>query len=270
MNKNKFFIIIWLIIFLWIWLFAYNSYTKIKQKEKEIALRELKEKEVQEKLEDLEVKPTLEIKKEEKTSSWENLENQKDDSKKTLQDTLKAEAIDILTFTNVKQCDNLKYLKEKCKNNFVYELSIENNDLSYCEQLKTPEQISSCKDEINLKNLNCNNINNSFLKEKCLYNLNKKNEINIIKNADNADECKKLSDYANKENCIKKIILEKKDLNLCNSVFSNKTEQTNCIKNISYDFNRDIINEAYTKKDLSLCEKILDQNIKTQCKSMTF
>lgn len=269
MKKNKIIIIILLIFWLSFWVFFYNSYINIQKKEKEIEERkkqeELLNKEIEEKLEDFELIPLIEKEKEviieeKNENSW----------RKTLQDNLKQESIDILTFTNIKQCDGLKYLKEKCRNNFLYSLAIENNDLNYCNQLKNKNEVESCKDEINYNKLNCNSIKNTFLKEKCLYNLNQKKESKIVKTASSIDICKILTSYNDKENCAKKIILEKKDLSLCNEISTDKNEQNNCIKNISYELNRFIIQEAVKTKDLSLCDKIIDENIKTQCKSMTF
>lgn len=282
MNKNKIFITIWLITCLLIWIFAYSSYLKIQKKEKEIAQRLAEEAKINKELSNLEIKPVIveekEIIIEEKPeiSTWSNIEifEEKDNTKKTLQDKLKNESISILTFTNIKQCDNLIYLKEKCKSNFLYSLAIESNNLSYCNKLIQSKK-NSCNDEINYNKNNCNAISNTYLKEKCINNnkvLQEDKKVTEILSSDNtnASLCITLSNYSDKENCLKKVILAKKDLSLCNSVFNKKEEQEKCIKNISYDFNRNIINEAYVKKDLSLCDKLTTTELKTQCKSMTF
>lgn len=274
MNKNKIFIVIWLITCLLIWIFAYTSYSKIVKKEKEIAQRLVEEAEINKKLDELEVKPVI-IEEKTETSTWKNTEVSEENPKKTLQDTLKNESASILTFTNVKQCDDLKYLKEKCKNKFLYSLAIESNNLSYCDKLLNKDEKNSCNDEVNYNKNNCNAISNAYLKEKCISNnkviqeANKVTEV-LSSNNTNASLCTSLTNYSDKESCLKKVILAKKDLSLCNSVFNKKEEQEKCIKNISYDFNRNIINEAYVKKDLSLCDKLTTSELKTQCKSMTF
>lgn len=276
MNKNKIFITIWLITCLLIWIFAYSSYLKIQKKEKEIAQKLAEEAEINRKLSDLEIKPVI-VEEKTEISTWSNIEasEEKDNTKKTLQDTLKNESISILTFTNVKQCDDLKYLKEKCKNKFLYSLAIESNNLSYCDKLLTQDEINSCNDEINYNKNNCTDISNAYLKEKCINNnkvLQESKKVTEIlsSNNTNASLCTTLSNYSDKESCLKKVILARKDLSLCNSVFTDKTEQEKCVKNISYDYNRNIINEAYVKKDLSLCDKLTTSELKTQCKSMTF
>jgi len=183
----------------------------------------------------------------------------------------------MLTFSNVEQCETLIYLKEECRSRFIYFLAVDELDLSYCNKLIDDIQKNDCRDDIYYKSNNCKSIKNTFLKSKCESNNLESKELlsnqTIINNASkisDTSKCSLLETYYEKQACLKNIIVSNKNLDLCKSFYTTTDEQISCIKNVSYDFNREIINEAFTKKDLSICDKIIDDATKKQCKSMTF
>lgn len=187
------------------------------------------------------------------------------------------EEIQILSFTNARQCNKLTYLKDECKNKFVYNLAKKNNDITYCETLTKDTEKQDCRDEIHYNLLTCGDIKNMTLKQKCEYNLKQtqlvsQNQDTIKKAEASSDSklCSVIANYRDKETCIKNVAIKTKDGTLCNKILTDKTEQDRCSKNVSYELNRAIINDVYTKKDLSLCDKITDETTKKQCKSMSF
>lgn len=225
--------------------------------------------EIQNKLSELKVKPVIQ------ESTWAIVEDK--DDKKTEWELTQEEEAKILTFTSASQCDQLVYLKDKCKDRFLFTLSTKSNNLSYCDRLWTDKEKTDCRDEINNNLGNCSSIVNTYLKSKCESNMKSyeaaKKEQVTLKTAiqqTNANLCKTLSTYNEKETCAINIIEKNYDISICNSLFTTKIEQDKCIKNATYLMNRAIINEAYTKKNLSLCDKLTDENLKKQCKSMTF
>ena len=82
--------------------------------------------------------------------------------------------------------------------------------------------------------------------------------------------CDKLTDINEKINCLKPIIIKNRDINSCNSLFTTDSEKKDCIKNISYSYDRKMIEDAYNKKDLSICDKIYKEESKANCKKMSF
>lgn len=275
--KNKYIILtLTFVLILW-WIFWYISYQKILKKEADLAAKNKIEQEKRDKEKDKEIEKNLKTLEVKAVLDWTNTDTEsvKTSNKRSSQDIIKQEKLDILTFTKASECESLKFLKEKCKDQFVFSLAKINNDLSYCDRLKTKDEITNCKDEISYNNNNCSGIQNSYLKSKCEYN-NKieTKEINEEKilawNITSADTCKTFTTYTEKEACIKKVALSSQNINICSTFFTKKDEQSKCLKNIAYDFNRDIISKAFEKKDLSLCDKITDANIKAQCKTMKF
>lgn len=277
MKNKSIIIILTFVLFIW-WIFWYVSYQNILKKEADIVAKNKIEqekrdkeidKEIEKNLKTLEVKPVLE---------WTNTDTQdiqNNTDKKSNQDIIKQEKLDILTFTKASECESLKFLKQKCKDQFVFSLAKANNDISYCDRLKTKEEQINCKDEISYNNNNCSWIQNSYLKSKCEYN-NKvvekdlKEEQILAGNITSADTCKTFTSYTEKEACIKKVALSSQNINVCSTFFTNKDEQSKCLKNIAYDFNRDLISKAFETKNLSLCDKVTDATIKAQCKTMKF
>lgn len=266
MKLNKYIYIVMLILIISIsWYFIINSYNK------KVVLE--KKNEIEKKLNSLEVSPSL------KFSSWTTNTWNIDWNipKRTTSWFIKDERIEIMTFSNIKQCDSLKFLKLECTDNFLFELAIKENSLSTCNEIYDNIKKLSCIDEINSNNLDCLSIKNTALKNKCNYTLAEKKKletndqlfIKALKEND-ADLCKKLSSYSKKEECIKEIIIEKKDMSLCKYIFPDIEEQKTCYSNVSYDFNRYIISEVFKTKNLSLCSKITSEELIKQCKSMQF
>lgn len=292
MKKNNYILIaLGLILFILIGIFSYNSYSSIKQKKLDFEQKKLEEQKLEEeiwdKIEDLEINPSISVNDNnsgsisvsDSTSNNDNKPSSFDKTKDevTEQDLIKKESISILTFSTVGQCETLTYLKSDCEDKFLYSLAIEEWDLRYCNKLGWKTEINNCKDDINYKKNNCIAILNSYLKSKCEFNNQEQKQVQaeqsiISKSITSSDtsKCSTLETYYEKESCLKNVILNTNNIDLCLSFFKKPEEQTSCFKNVSYDFNRDIINEAFTKKDLSICEKIKDQMVKDQCKSMTF
>ncbi|MCK9272572.1 hypothetical protein M0P65_03425 [Candidatus Gracilibacteria bacterium] len=252
------------IIFLTAFILVNNS---IKQK-RIIEERKREDIEVQNKLNNLKVAPLL---------KKEDIKVTQEETKKTEGELIQEEDVKILSFVNSSQCDELVYLKEKCRDKFLYTLSVRGGSLSYCDRLKSEQEKLDCRDEINNNSGNCSAIKNSFLKSKCEYNYKSLTEskqdqqtLNTAITSSNSDLCKTLDSGTEKENCVRSIAVKTKNLSLCTSIITTKVEQDKCIKNTSYELNRAIIIEAYQKKDLSICEKLTDSTLKTQCKSMKF
>lgn len=270
MKLNKFIYIVILILIISIsWYFIINSYNN------KIALE--KKNEIEKKLTNLEVSPSLNFSNTNNNSWNTNSWNSVNTYKRTTSWFIKDERIQIMTFSNIKQCETLKFLKLECRDNFLFELAIKENSINTCDEIYNSIKKISCIDEVNSKNLNCSSIKNTALKEKCNFTLTEKNNLdandelfNKAIKENSADLCKKLASYSKKEECIKEIILEKKDISLCKYVFSNTEEQKTCYNNISYDFNRYIISEVFKTKNLLLCSKITSEELIKQCKSMQF
>lgn len=265
--------------------FSYtNNQKKVAEQEKivkeQTVAEENLQKEISERLEDMEVTPIIDGEnKEIATGSGEIKvwEETKDKETKSPFDLIKEERITILTFSNVKQCSDLMYLKKECESKFLYSLAVSSENLSYCNKLSSRKEINNCKDDINYKNNNCSSIINTYLKSKCEYNSKDLQETKvdntIISNSNtyyDANKCKGLETYIDKENCIKNVIINTKKIDLCLSFFTKDEEKNTCYKNVSYDYNRAIINEAFQKKNLTLCESLTTTELKTQCKSMKF
>lgn len=265
LNKSIYIPIILILTTSVLWYFLINSYHK------KVALE--KKNEIEKKLGDLEINPSL------KFSSW-NTNTWNIDlnlPKRTTSWFIKDERIEIMTFSNIKQCDSLKFLKTECRDSFIFELALKENSIENCNEIYDKIKKNSCIDEINNLNLNCSVISNKALRDKCNYMLSEKNKLETsdklflkATSENNIDLCKKLSSYSKKEECTKEVILEKKDIWLCKYVFSNLDEQKKCYDNISYDFNRYIISEAFKTKNLNICSKITSEELVKQCKSMQF
>ena len=73
-----------------------------------------------------------------------------------------------------------------------------------------------------------------------------------------------------KINCLSPVVKELKDITLCSKVFTDKSEQERCYNKLSWSYDRMIIAEAFEKKDLSLCDKLYNKSLVSQCKSMKF
>jgi len=281
MKKNNYILIgIALIFIIIIWAFSFNSYNNIKQKKLDFEQKKLEEQkldsEINNKLEDLEINPSI-LPDKDTSSGAINSSTWNTDEIVSEVVLIKREKMEILSFTEIDQCDDLTYLKDDCEDKFLYSLALEEWDLRYCNKLDWKTQINNCKDDINYANNKCSAIINSYLKSKCEFNNKEQKEVQaeqtiIAKSTSTSDtsKCSTLWTYSEKESCLKNIILNTKNIDLCLSFFTKVEEQNSCFKNVSYDFNREIINEAFTKKDLSICDKIKDQIVKNQCKNMTF
>lgn len=271
MQKNKVILTLLLILSMIVWGTYFMIYS---YKAHQLKIKNQQDKEIANKLENMEIKPEINLWNQ-NANSWSSDNKEQ----KTTQDIMKEEEIAILSFTNIRQCEKLKYYKDDCKNKFLFSLATNNDNLEYCNRLTEPSKIVDCKDEIYYKQNSCSSITNGFLKKKCEYNIElaKKStqQEDLLKKAlssTNTDLnlCNSLDWFTNKEECVKNIALQKKDVNVCNIIFKSKDEQQKCVANISYELNRSIIREAFEKKDLSLCDKLTTQQLRTQCKSMTF
>lgn len=297
MSKNNIVISVVVLLFIFLFWFIFVSYKNIqekKQSQKNITIWESEEnKELTSELEKMEVQPIIQLwddslseevnQNEESSESSINTsidiatvsQSQKAPPIKTMQDYIDEENIKILSFSNIRQCNTLKYVKEKCIDQFTFQLAVKENKIDYCDKISDVIDKGNCIDEINYNLKKCELIKNAYLKEKCVYNLNEEKKITtsvtVVSSSNSwVSDCQKLSTYSQKEQCSKKIILENKDISICNKVFSNSEEQKKCRDNISYDFDRMIINEAFDKKNLSLCDKLVNTEAKSQCKQMQF
>jgi len=227
-----------------------------------------KQSELDKKLENVTVDPLIDMPVE-KSGALNN-------SGESQAELMNREEILMLSFSNARQCNRLVYFKEKCKNKFVFALAVKNNDLNFCDTIKDDVGKQNCKDEIYYNTKVCTSIANSTLKQKCDYNateamnLIKKEE--LLKKASTSTDgslCKELAYYNEKEACLRPMILKTKNIKLCD-ILNDPSEQSRCVKNITYELNRFIIDEAYTKKDLTICDQLQDVTIRKQCKAITF
>lgn len=294
MKNNKYILLsLSLFAFILIWIFSYNSFKNIQakkiafeQKMQEEESRRLEEEklnqEISEKLNNLEVSPTLNIESEEEFSSsdsstWTITSSGNTSKMSEIELKKRKEKVLILTFSSVEQCESLVYLKEECNQKFIFTLATDEGDLKYCDKISDETEKNDCKDAIYYDKNNCKSIKNTFLRSKCEANVLESQEsissqkiISSSSKESDIDKCNSFETFYEKQSCLKNIILNTSNIGLCKSFYSDVEDQTNCTKNVAYDYNRKVINEAFTKKDLSICDKLLDESSKKQCKSMTF
>ncbi|EKE28975.1 MAG: hypothetical protein ACD_2C00258G0015 [uncultured bacterium (gcode 4)] len=195
----------------------------------------------------------------------------------------------ISTFTNIRQCDALKFLKSYCKDKFYYETAMVKLDIVYCSSIADSKLQITCKDNITYRNaLNswnqeaCKNIISDLnLKKTCvskteilkteITQVNKESEIfKTAISTNNYNLCSGLNELWKIVDCISPIVTKNKDISICSKVFTTKENQDRCFNLLSIDYDRMIIREAFTTKNLSLCDKLYNKTTITQCKAMKF
>lgn len=137
-------------------------------------------------------------------------------------------------------------------------------DISKCDELKDPEKIQNCVDNINYdnarKNLDlefCNKITNEKLLKSCNQEI-IFSKANITKDINICDDLIDETSIAwCKNNITMNLVYEKEDIGLCEDYIWDK--------NICRDnYNLSLFNQT---KEKEYCEKIIDENIKQTCLS---
>lgn len=228
----------------------------------------ISDKELEKKLSELDVIPLIK----------DNWEAKKEDSEISRWD----EELKILSFTNISQCETLKFLKNDCNDSFLHKLAIMNGNTTVCNKIINDTDKIGCKNEIYYNKKLCDNIDwNLRLKVTCLKEVNKKKKLEtdekekeaimtISKKTNKYEICEKLSDFDEKIECLKPIIIKNRNIYACNDIFTKDNEKDDCIKNMSYSFDKQMVKDAFRNKDLSICEKIYKENTRTKCTQMSF
>lgn len=147
-----------------------------------------------------------------------------------------------------------------------------------CEGIENEDLKQGCLDDFyfsdsvgNLSLESCNNILNAKLKDRCTQTVAKNIEVMEIAATHSArtyksteeklqecetDECKDEANY--------NLALVKKDLSYCN-IISDAKKQEHCIKTQTININSYYLRQATSRKDPSLCSKILDDSLRTTC-----
>ncbi|EKE28505.1 MAG: hypothetical protein ACD_3C00051G0008 [uncultured bacterium (gcode 4)] len=195
----------------------------------------------------------------------------------------------IWTFTNIRQCETLKYLKSYCKDKFYFETAMIKLDPIYCSSIAESRLQVTCKDNINYKNAlsswnqeACKSITSDLnLQKTCISKTelikteisqaNKESEIfKTATSTNNYNLCVNLKELWKIVDCIAPIVTKNKDISICSKVFPTKENQDRCYNLLSVDYDRMMIQDAYSTKNLSLCDKLYNKTSIAQCKSMKF
>ncbi len=147
-----------------------------------------------------------------------------------------------------------------------------------CEVIEDAGLRQSCLDDFHfsasvqsLSLESCNNVLNAKLKDRCTKTVTKNIEVMEVAKAQtvrtyksteeklhdcDTDECKDDANY--------NLALVKKDLSYCNAI-GDTEKQDQCVKTQTININNYYLRQATSKKDPSLCSKILDDNLRTAC-----
>lgn len=197
------------------------------------------------------------------------------------------EEIAMRNVTNIRECAKFKYVKEDCEDSFYLKASETSGNAKLCESVSDSEQKRICKENV-LKKEALAKMDSELCKEivtpstrlacfeeiKALTQQNTQNKqtetavSTAIKNLDPI-ACSKLATFELRISCLNPIVMAQKDITLCR-YSGTSDEQKRCNNLIGYDLDKSILNEAYLKKDVTLCDKLSDKSLVASCKSMKF
>lgn len=172
----------------------------------------------------------------------------------------------IRSFSDISECQDLKYKRLECEDKFTFNLAEENKSIKYCLNIKQDNLRQICRDNISYYNKDCSLISDTYLKDKCNLEVNKNIKEKTISNTEN---CNLLASYTDKMTCAQKQAIKLLDYKLCNKYFSWDDLEI-CYKGASYKLDKAIIRKALNLKDINICNNIYSIGIKEQCKLMKF
>jgi len=147
-------------------------------------------------------------------------------------------------------------LKRTCLDNFYLEQSAKKMDKNECEKINDNNMKDRCKRTIEKKVL----IAKAVEKQSIRTYVTTEEKLKTCEDMTgvSASQCKNDANF--------KLAGEKLDLSYCNKIDNTELQQ-NCIKTQSTSINSLYLRQAIMLGDSSLCQKILDDNLKTNCLS---
>lgn len=160
---------------------------------------------------------------------------------------------------NNQLCDKIinKEVAEECNDRVTFEIAIQNKDLELCKVIKEENLNSSCAVNIisqnQYKEPDCEKLEDSKQKDLCLGHVlyeeaTAKNDISL---------CQKIPGEGNNTECLYSIISEYDNLSYCR-ILPEELQQI-CLQIVARRL-------AYEKKDKSLCDQMIDDAAKDECK----
>lgn len=160
------------------------------------------------------------------------------------------------TAESAETCEVIKdeILKQQCLDNFYYSSSIENLDEESCEKIADFKLKERCQNTV-VKNIEVVEI--SIQQAVRTYESEEERLEGCGQlSGESAQSCKDDANYD--------LALTKKDLSYCNAI-ENNIKQDQCIKVQSANINNFYLRQAVSRKDPSLCDKILDEGLRASC-----
>lgn len=168
-----------------------------------------------------------------------------------------------------------------CKNLMYYDLAIKNNSLAFCNKIKSDNAlIKNCNTNIIFATLEtkdlqwdtkiCDTLTWSD-KEYCINRIKKADDLETLRDAvewNDSGDCSSITDVTLKNNCLDVINIDKaineKNISLCDKivVIDKKTQCRTSLWKILWE---DFLREAIEKNDLNICNKITDNMLKITC-----
>ncbi|MFC1733480.1 hypothetical protein ACFL6I_24540 [candidate division KSB1 bacterium] len=174
--------------------------------------------------------------------------------KKKCSDTI--QALSGRTAESAESCGSIAdaVLKQNCLDNFYFTNSIENLTEESCENIADPSLKDRCSKTV-AKNKEVIEISKQMVASE--YQSNEEKLQNCEQLSDeSAQTCRDETNY--------NLALEKKDLSYCSKI-QNKEKQDLCVKVQTANINNYYLKQATSRKDPSLCNKILDEGMKATC-----
>lgn len=182
--------------------------------------------------------------------------------KKIKDDLLKQNCLDRIqasfgrTAESAETCEKIEdeILKQNCLDNFYFSSSIDSLSQESCENIVDIELKERCSKTV-AKNIEVAEISKTQVVREYQSSEEKLKACAELSGED-ADLCQ---DEANFD-----LALEKKDLSYCNAI-SDAGKQNQCIRVQSANINNYYLKQATSKKDPSLCSKVLDESLRSIC-----
>ena len=183
-------------------------------------------------------------------------------------------------------CNKIKHLelKQNCLDRIQASFGRTAKSTETCEVVEDENLKQNCLDDFyfshsieNLSPESCENIVDIELKERCTKTVAKNIEVieisktQVVREYQTSEEklagCDQLSGVSAdicKNEANYNLALEKKDLSYCNAI-TDTDKQNQCIRVQGANINNYYLRQATSKKDPSLCSKVLDEGLRTIC-----
>jgi len=198
---------------------------------------------------------------------------------------LKQQCIDNLNYANIlrsgdeNQCEQLsdEDLKQQCYDKIYFNAAMESFDLDLCQKISDEAMKENCTNQIQVvmgrtasSEAECEVITDDELKLECLDNYHYSASVEDL----DLESCSSITDSSMKERCEKTVqqnievieiskqpVAERPDtteeiLESCDNLSSSLAQE--CKDQANYDL-------AYEEKDLSYCNKIIDEEMQSEC-----